>query len=157
MKKFLQKKLKDQKGMTLIELLAVIVIIAIIAAIAIPAIGNIIDNSRVGAIKSDAQNAIQGAELLLIDNPDALAAATDTITLDELVSEYLDDEASFENDTTFEITRNATSGQLELTGVGTIGSVEVTFSDADKGMINGLANNADVGTAAANSAVVTAR
>lgn len=28
MKKFLQKKLKDQKGMTLIELLAVIVIIA---------------------------------------------------------------------------------------------------------------------------------
>ncbi len=46
MRKFIQNKLKEQKGLTLIELLAVIVILAIIAAIAIPAIGNIIENSQ---------------------------------------------------------------------------------------------------------------
>lgn len=71
MKKFLQKKLKSEKGMTLIELLAVIVIIAIIAAIAIPAISNIIENSRVGAAKSDILNAQAAAELFLADNPKA--------------------------------------------------------------------------------------
>jgi type IV pilus assembly protein PilA len=63
MKKFLQKKLNNEKGMTLIELLAVIVIIAIIAAIAIPAIGNIIENSRIDAVKSDALNVLNAAAL----------------------------------------------------------------------------------------------
>ena len=44
MKKFLQKRLNNEKGLTLVELLAVIVILGIIAAIAIPSIGNIIQN-----------------------------------------------------------------------------------------------------------------
>ncbi len=39
MKKFLQKRLKNEKGLTLVELLAVIVILGIIAAIAVPSIG----------------------------------------------------------------------------------------------------------------------
>ena len=47
MKKFLQKRLNNEKGLTLVELLAVIVILGIIAAIAIPSIGNIIENSEV--------------------------------------------------------------------------------------------------------------
>ncbi|WKA52446.1 prepilin-type N-terminal cleavage/methylation domain-containing protein [Planococcus liqunii] len=68
MKKFLQKKLKEQKGMTLIELLAVIVIIAIIAAIAIPAIGNIIDNSREKAAVSDAQMVLSAGNLFFTEN-----------------------------------------------------------------------------------------
>ena len=40
--KNMKKQLNNEKGLTLIELLAVIVILAIIAAIAVPAIGNII-------------------------------------------------------------------------------------------------------------------
>lgn len=40
---------RNQKGLTLIELLAVLVIVGIIAAIAIPAIGSTISNSRVKA------------------------------------------------------------------------------------------------------------
>ncbi len=48
------KLLKNKKGVTLAELLAVITIMGIIAAIAIPAIGNVISNSRVGAAESDA-------------------------------------------------------------------------------------------------------
>ena len=44
--KKMKQILKNEKGLTLIELLAVIVILAIVAAIAVPAIGNIIENSR---------------------------------------------------------------------------------------------------------------
>ncbi|MBB5180734.1 type IV pilus assembly protein PilA [Planomicrobium koreense] len=80
MKKFIQQKLKDQKGMTLIELLAVIVIIAIIAAIAIPAIGNIIENSRLSAVKSDATNGISAANIFFTENPtETTASAKDLI------------------------------------------------------------------------------
>ncbi|TAA71619.1 prepilin-type N-terminal cleavage/methylation domain-containing protein [Planomicrobium okeanokoites] len=89
MKKFLKKKLGNEKGMTLIELLAVIVILAIIAAIAIPAIGNIIENSRIGAAKSDALNAMAAAELFLADNPSE--TVVDDITD---LNGYLDDKGT---------------------------------------------------------------
>lgn len=69
--KTLRKQLKNEKGLTLIELLAVIVILAIIAAIAIPAIGNIIANSKYNAVKSDAINVINAAQLYYLDNPDS--------------------------------------------------------------------------------------
>ncbi|HEY0828860.1 MAG TPA: type II secretion system protein [Bacilli bacterium] len=48
----IMKKLKNQMGLTLIELLAVVVILGVIAAIAVPAIGGTIQNSKV---KADAQ------------------------------------------------------------------------------------------------------
>ncbi|WP_153732682.1 type II secretion system protein [Sporosarcina obsidiansis] len=79
MKKFLQKKLKNEKGLTLVELLAVIVILGIIAAIAVPAIGGIINNSKVGAMKSDILNAVSAAELYVVDNPEA-----ETVSLENL-------------------------------------------------------------------------
>lgn len=62
MKKLLKKRL-NQKGLTLIELLAVIVILAIIAAIAIPAISGLINNQRDRAILADAQTIISSAKL----------------------------------------------------------------------------------------------
>jgi type IV pilus assembly protein PilA len=43
------KLLKNQKGLTLVELLAVIVILGVISAIAVPAIGGIITNSKINA------------------------------------------------------------------------------------------------------------
>jgi type IV pilus assembly protein PilA len=48
-KRFMRK----EKGFTLVELLAVIVILGIILAIAIPAIGNVIDNSKTEAIDAN--------------------------------------------------------------------------------------------------------
>jgi len=57
------KLLKKEKGMTLIELLAVIIIIAIILAIAIPIIANVIGNSRERANVSEALNIISAAKL----------------------------------------------------------------------------------------------
>ncbi|CEG23083.1 putative major pilin subunit [Planococcus massiliensis] len=102
MKKFIQNKLKDQKGLTLIELLAVIVIIAIIAAIAIPAIGNLIDNSRNGAVKSDYQNALAAANVYFTENPagEAKEAVTNnpTVTVGVLLTKgFLDDKGSLKD------------------------------------------------------------
>ncbi|MFF5993508.1 type II secretion system protein [Lysinibacillus sp. KU-BSD001] len=59
----LKKRIKNEKGLTLVELLAVIVILGIIAAIAVPAIGNIIQNSRERAVLSEAINIISGAKI----------------------------------------------------------------------------------------------
>jgi type IV pilus assembly protein PilA len=57
------KLLKKEKGMTLIELLAVIIIIAIILAIVIPIIANVIGQSRDRAAVSEALNIISAAKL----------------------------------------------------------------------------------------------
>ncbi|MGE7908894.1 prepilin-type N-terminal cleavage/methylation domain-containing protein [Lysinibacillus xylanilyticus] len=87
-KKILNKKLlKNQKGLTLIELLAVIVILAIVAAIAIPAIGNIIDNSKFNGVKADAVNVINAANLYYTDNPNDNGPVTVKTLIDE---KYLD-------------------------------------------------------------------
>lgn len=67
MRNRLNKQLKNEKGLTLIELLAVIVILAIVAAIAIPSVGSIIDNSKSKAILSDATQVISSAKTEITD------------------------------------------------------------------------------------------
>ena len=62
-----KKLVKNEKGLTLVELLAVIVILAIVAAIAVPAIGNIIQNSRDKAVLTEALNIISGAKIAKMD------------------------------------------------------------------------------------------
>lgn len=59
----MKKRLKNQKGLTLIELLAVIVILGIIAAIAVPSIGGIIDKSEKDAQVAEAIQIISAAKL----------------------------------------------------------------------------------------------
>lgn len=75
----LKKRVKNEKGLSLVELLAVIVIMAIIAAIAIPAIGNIINNSRDKAVLSDAAGLLSGAKIAIVDGACG-AAASNVIT-----------------------------------------------------------------------------
>lgn len=62
MKKTIQR-LKNERGLTLVELLAVIVILAIIAVIAFVFIGGIIDNSKKDAHIANAQQIISAAKL----------------------------------------------------------------------------------------------
>lgn len=59
----MEKLKKDERGMTLVELLAVVVILAIVGVIAFVAIGNVIENSKKDAHIANAQQVISAAEL----------------------------------------------------------------------------------------------
>lgn len=78
------KFLKDQRGLTLIELLAVIVVLGIVAAIAVPAVGNVIQNSKVNADIASLQ-LIQDAAVnhVIATNPTTLPSGA---TVDSLVT-----------------------------------------------------------------------
>lgn len=83
MRKKLQALLKNQKGFTLVELLAVIVILGIIGAIAVPSIAGIIDNSKKDAHIANAQQMVGAARMAIaagdIVAPKKSASVTETL------------------------------------------------------------------------------
>jgi type IV pilus assembly protein PilA len=86
------KLLKNKKGVTLVELLAVIIILGIITAIAVPTIGNLIENQREAAAVAQWDAIIDAAELYQAAEPTA-----ETVTLATLISEdYITLDASWE-------------------------------------------------------------
>ncbi|RDI44157.1 type II secretion system protein [Falsibacillus pallidus] len=84
------KALKNQKGFTLVELLAVIVILGIIAAIAVPSIGGIIDKSKADAHRANALQIISAAKIAVAAN-DSTIIVPSTPSVKQLVDGgYLD-------------------------------------------------------------------
>lgn len=118
------KLLKNQKGMTLVELLAVLVILGIIAAIAIPMIGNVISNSKDKAILADAQSILSAAKLAQA-NGDVTGDGTLTFG-DEILQKYLDGiDLADEDQVTYTPPTTTTSNG---TTTKTDGKWEVTYS-----------------------------
>lgn len=149
MKKLLKKRL-NQKGLTLIELLAVIVILAIVAAIAVPAIGNLIDNSRVGSIKGDALNVMSAANIYFTENSNDNSASIEELTL----GGYLESAGSLNTSTTS--VARVSNGANTISGSGNRGGVTITFANATQAHIEALANNAANGaTTGGTPATVT--
>lgn len=146
----LKKRIKNEKGLSLVELLAVIVILGIVAAIAIPAIGNIIENSRYNAVKADGINVINAAQLYYIDNPAGVAGTTgenstpgttETVTVKQLKDgKYLEDAGSIGDTAT--VTR-AQPHKLNATVTNAVGSKTVTFTNAT---ITGINNDNQKGS-----------
>lgn len=115
MLKMRMKLFKNQKGLTLVELLAVIVILGVIAAIAIPAIGSTIENARNNADVQSA-NMLEEAALLWANtaNPTGLAGGTPaagTITVAQLQGTgYIREEVTTSDGGAFTITLTFTAG-----------------------------------------------
>ncbi|WP_052144604.1 competence type IV pilus major pilin ComGC [Halalkalibacter okhensis] len=118
MRKWYQK-LKNQKGLTLVELLAVVVILGIIAAIAVPSIGGIIDNSKKDAHVANATQMINSAKLAVTGDTSLQPTVSDenvAIYLQDLVTDgyienFVDPDSG--NDDYVEGSRDATD---ELVG-----------------------------------------
>ena len=59
------KNLKNKKGFTLVELLAVIVVLAIVMALAVVGITSVLDNTRKSAMLADAKSFLEAAHSLV--------------------------------------------------------------------------------------------
>lgn len=115
MKNWLIKRLKkDERGLTLVELLAVVVILAIVAAIAFVLIGNVMENSRKDAHVANAQQVIAAAKLY-----DSTVEPVTSVDLKKLKEENLMDsfvdpwkKNSYEDAT---VTKDPKTGRFSVT------------------------------------------
>ncbi|WP_053364233.1 prepilin-type N-terminal cleavage/methylation domain-containing protein [Bacillus sp. FJAT-27251] len=128
----IKKRLKDQRGLTLIELLAVIVILGIIAAIAIPSINSVMDKSREDAIKADAKLILNAAKLYEANGNEIPTAG---VTSADLETDYLEGVSTFTGTDAVAYTVTKESGGLAISGTGVKGKMKVVF---DKTLLSGI-------------------
>lgn len=130
----LKKRIKNEKGLSLVELLAVIVILGIISAIAIPAIGNIIDNSKVKAELADAIQVMNAANIYFTDNPTA-TTFTKSATVDNSV-DYVESSGKLKS---FTVTKGATTAGVKAENTIQFEGVKITPAVSGK-KLSDLAN-----------------
>ncbi|MHA6251459.1 prepilin-type N-terminal cleavage/methylation domain-containing protein [Oceanobacillus sp. CAU 1775] len=123
---------KDERGMTLVELLAVVVILVIVGLIAFVAIGNVIENSRKDAHISNALQVINAAELYEASGSEIskIINATELNTLNpaNLVNPWDNSKTGVNKAYDFQLQKND-NDTIEITAAATSGApVECTFN-----------------------------
>lgn len=84
-------RIKNAKGLTLIELLAVVVILAIVSAIAVPSIAKLIDNSKTDAHVANAEQMVNAINIARQDDQDLATSRVLIIPLGYLIDKgYLE-------------------------------------------------------------------
>ncbi|MGG4491690.1 type IV pilin protein [Metabacillus idriensis] len=124
-----KKMLKNERGLTLIELLAVVVILGIIAAIAVPSISGIIKSSKQDAIITEASQIIDAAKLYVTNDEPAFTSNALTITKSTAgFDKYLDTSSNF----TVKVTETNGKFTYSITGhkINSITSISA-FTDTD--------------------------
>lgn len=141
----LNKLLKDERGLSLVELLAVVVILAIIAGIGVIAIGNVIQNAREDAAVSDIQQAFSAAVLYQSTNSnlnDGTANSVLEFTLQDVMDDGLLNSNSWVGTTNDEGNSTHTPANVEFTIVND-GSLRVYIPE---GILRaGQKGNAEIG------------
>ncbi|MEI2366925.1 prepilin-type N-terminal cleavage/methylation domain-containing protein [Niallia circulans] len=128
----IKQRIKNEKGLTLIELLAVIVILGIIAAIAIPSISGIIQKSKEDAVKADAITILNAAKNYVAGNDMAKGG---TITDEELSSYVSGVNLKEFGKYTVTVGEGGTTFGLNASGV-SAGKIDITFNNATIDQIN---------------------
>jgi type IV pilus assembly protein PilA len=130
-KNFIEGLKKDERGMTLVELLAVIVILAIVGAIAFVVIGNVIENSRQDAHISNAQQIINAAELYQSSGSDVEEGNIELTDFDTLADVIADPWGDADYRTTFTLTYDDEDG-FEIASAGGGDTNECAFEAKSK-------------------------
>lgn len=129
------QRLKEERGVTLIELLAVIIILGIIAAIGVPAILNSRENAQIATYQSNAKILEEAAKRKILDG-EVYTSGTGSLSDDaeEFNLTELLEEVGIDTDTG-NITNGTDEATFDLTnGKGTFTMTpdgDVTFEAAD--------------------------
>lgn len=135
------KAMKNQRGLTLVELLAVIVILGIVAAIAVPAIGGVIERSKKNADAATI-DLVKDAIVRKAITEEAQATSTNTIAISTLTGTeaYLNDDPKLQSTSSIVIrsywitkTGNSYTAHLSSQAAGSaIPSIEIKINSTTK-------------------------
>ena len=137
------KFLKSQKGLTLIELLAVILIMGIIAAIAVPAISKVVKNGEIKATKSEALVMLEAAQLYFVETPVKFGREWQAASLPDLVAQGYLESKGYLNTTSY--VTNVTPAKICARSEG---KTIVNFYNATAEEISNSKNDVHVGNEA---------